>query len=174
MKKAAFCLMAGLCAAVATTAPVLAQGRLFTDAAKAQWSTVSGYVLQSAELMPEADYAFKPTPEVRSFGQLIGHIADANQGICAMAIGEKRDFGTAEKTKTTKADLVAALKESATYCDGAFAKINDTTGAETVPVFGSEMPKVSAMAFNTNHVWEHYGNIVTYMRLKKMVPPSSR
>jgi len=172
MKKAACCLMVS--AALLTASPSMAQGRVFTDAAKAQWSTVNGYVLQSAELMPEADYAFKPTPEIRSFGQLIGHIADANVGICAMAIGEKRDFGTAEKTKTTKADLVAALKESAAYCDGAFAKINDTTGAETVSLFGSQMPKLLGMTFNTNHVWEHYGNIVTYMRLKNMVPPSSR
>jgi uncharacterized damage-inducible protein DinB len=160
--------------ALLMAAPATAQNRVFTDAAKSQWATINGFVQQSAELMPEAEYAFKPTPEVRSFGQLIGHIADANVGICAVASGDKRGFGTAEKTKTTKADLMAALKESVAYCDGAFAQMNDVTGAETVAMFGSQMPRLSVLAFNNNHVWEHYGNIVTYMRLKKMVPPSSR
>jgi len=78
---------------------------------------MKNFVVRAAEKMPEENYAFKPVPEVRSFGQMIGHIADAQFMICAAAKSEKREPAGVEKTKTTKADLVAGLKESISYCD---------------------------------------------------------
>jgi uncharacterized damage-inducible protein DinB len=122
----------------------------------------------------EADYAFKPTPEVRSFGQLIGHVADSNYGICATAAGEKPPVGDVEKTKTAKADLQKALADSFAYCDKIWASMAGPKGMEMVKFFGGEQPRLAVLAFNTSHDFEHYGNIVTYMRLKGMVPPSSQ
>jgi uncharacterized damage-inducible protein DinB len=147
-----------------------------TAGTKAVYDMVKGYVTASAAAAPEAVYAFKPTPEVRSFGQIIGHVADANYMICSAAAAEKSPAGgDVEKTKTSKADLVKALGESFAYCDTVYARMNDTSGAETVKfMLGGDMAKLSILAFNTAHDFEHYGNLVTYMRLNKMVPPSSQ
>ena len=145
--------------------------------AKRPYEIIKGNITKAAAKVSEADYAFKPTPEVRSFGQLVAHIADANYGFCAVVLGEKPPAGgferPIEKTKTTKADIEKALADSFAYCDKAHAGMTDTGGVAMVKFFLGEMPKLSVLEFNTHHDWEHYGNIVTYMRLKNLVPPSS-
>lgn len=144
-------------------------------ATKSAHDGVRGNILKSAEQMPEADYAFKPTPEVRSFGALIGHIANANYMICAAAVGEKPPSpGDIEKTKTTKAELVQALQDAFAYCDKIYGSMTDSKAMELVSFFRQSQPRASVLAFNTSHNNEHYGNLVTYMRLKGMVPPSSQ
>jgi uncharacterized damage-inducible protein DinB len=136
---------------------------------------VGGNITKAAEQMPEANYAFKPTPEVRSFGQILGHVADANYMFCSVASGEKPPVTDIEKTKTTKADLQKALTDAFAYCDKVFAGMSDTKGVEMVPFFvGGQQPKLAILALNTAHDFEHYGNIVTYLRLKGLVPPSSQ
>jgi uncharacterized damage-inducible protein DinB len=152
-----------------------AQDRTLTDAFKDHWARVSGYVVTAAEEMPDANYAFKPTSSVRTFAALIAHISDTSYGICASAIGDtSRSYGNAEKTMSTKADIVAALKDAIAYCNGAFDKLNDQTGREPTSSMGDKAPRLAILVFNTNHTWEHYGNIATYFRMKDMVPPSSR
>ena len=146
-----------------------------TDGAKTSYELVKGWLTKSAEVAPEAVFAFKATPEVRTFGQIIGHIADANYMICATAAGEKPPGGDVEKTKITKADLSKALAESFAYCDAVFAATTDESGAETVKFMGGgDMAKLSVLSFNTAHDFEHYGNLVTYLRLNKIVPPSTQ
>jgi uncharacterized damage-inducible protein DinB len=164
-------------ALAACVSPAVAQAQVsFTQASKKQWDDVKVYVIKSAEQVPEADYAFKPTEKVRSFGELITHVADDNFGICALSISDKtKNFGDIEKQKkTAKADLVAALKASVAYCDAAYAKMDDKTAAEVIDMFKTPTPRLGVLMMNTNHVWEHYGNIITYLRLKNMVPPSSQ
>ena len=94
-----------------------------------------------------------------------------------MVLGEKPTEGgfggSIEKTKTTKADLEKALAASFAYCDKVHAGMTDAAGAAIVKFFLGEMAKLSVLEFNTHHDFEHYGNIVTYMRLKNLVPPSS-
>lgn len=140
---------------------------------KGIYTMVKNNVLKAADKMPEENYAYKPTPEVRSFGQLIGHIADAQYLFCSAVLGEKNPALGIEKGKTTKADLVEALKEGFAYCDKAYDGMTDAQAAEIVKFFGRDQAKLSVLAFNTAHDDEHYGNIVTYMRLKNLVPPSS-
>ena len=127
--------------------------------------------------MPEEHYAFKPTKDVRSFGQLVGHIADASFGFCSAVAGEKPPMGgfdgPIEKSTTTKADLQKALAAGFAYCDKVYASASDSTATAMVKGFWGELPKLSVLDFNTAHDFEHYGNIVTYMRLKDIVPPSS-
>lgn len=138
------------------------------------WKMMTDNVTAAAEEMPDAQYAFKPTPDVRSFGQLIGHIAGAQRMICAAALGEKSGAeDDIEKSKTTKADLLPALKESTAYCARAYAQ-TDSSAAGKTALFGREGTKFFALSLNAAHNGEHYGNIVTYFRLKGMVPPSSR
>ena len=78
-----------------------------------------------------------------------------------------------EKGTTTKADLQKALAAAFAYCDKVYAAVGDNTATAMVKGFWGEMPKLSVLDFNTAHDFEHYGNIVTYMRLKDIVPPSS-
>ena len=145
----------------------------FSAGTKFLYGMVKNNLVKGAEKMPEENYAFKPTPEVRSFGQLIGHVADANYMFCAAVIGGAPPARGIEKSKTTKADLVKALKDAFSYCDKAYDSMTDTTGAEKVKFFGQEMPKLNVLNFNNFHDNEHYGNMVTYLRMKNLVPPSS-
>lgn len=130
-------------------------------------------LLRSAEKMPEENYSFKPVDSVRTYGQLIGHLADGQYEFCSPALGEKNPEPNIEKTKTSKADLIAALKTAFAYCDKAYDGMTDATGSQMVKLFGNDAPKLGALEFNNVHNWEHYGNLVTYMRIKNIVPPSS-
>jgi uncharacterized damage-inducible protein DinB len=152
-------------------------GNPLRDGARRTYDIVKGYITRAAEKMPEEHYAFKPTPDVRSFGQLIGHIADASYGFCSAVTGEKPPMGgfdgSLEKKTTTKADLQKVLASAFAYCDKAYTATTDSTATVMVKGFWGELPKLSVLDFNTAHDFEHYGNIVTYMRLKNIVPPSS-
>jgi len=130
-------------------------------------------IVKSAEQMPEADYAFKATPDVRSFGQIVAHVADANNAMCSAVLGEANPSPGVEKTKTSKADLTAALKASYEYCNRAFALPDADTGTK-IKFFGQERTRLGILLIDVTHNWEHYGNIVTYLRLKGQVPPSSQ
>ena len=174
MKKTALLL-----AALVAASPALAQGMKGAPAPGAvetmrqSFNYVKGFVLTSVDQMSEGDYAFKPTPEVRSFGQIVGHVADANNLFCSSILGEANPVPNIEKTKTSKADLVAALKASYEYCGRAYAIADADTGAK-FKLFDHEFTRLGALMLNTTHNWEHYGNLVTYMRLKGQVPPSSK
>ena len=176
--------IAMLMALLVTTASAQSGAAQSSDAAKSQnnpfstfnkyaYEHVKGILLASAEKVPEADYKFKPTPEVRSFGQIIGHVADAQYLFCSMALGEKNPAPKVEETKTSKADLIAALKAAFVYCDKAYDGMTDASGAEMVQMFGNPTPKLGVLEVNLVHSMEHYGNLVTYMRLKNIVPPTS-
>jgi uncharacterized damage-inducible protein DinB len=139
---------------------------------KMPWGRVKDIAVRAAEKMPEDQYGFRPAPEVRTFGQLVGHLADSNAMLCAMALGEKGEPGTIEKTKTSKADLVAALKESVAACDRVFAQ-GDAQLATGIKLFGFDTTRFALVGIIVGHEFEHYGNMVTYMRMKGIVPPSS-
>ena len=166
--------LTGCCAVLLAAAPALAQTPL-TDASKGQFAIVKGYVTKAAEQVSEADYAFKATPDVRSLGAIFAHIADGNFSICSTASGATSPMSdSVEKTKTSKADIQKALAESYAYCDAQFAAMTQAKSMEMTKFFGGEQPRIAVMAFNTAHNFEHYGNVITYMRLKGMVPPSSQ
>jgi uncharacterized damage-inducible protein DinB len=168
-------LLGGVLATAVVLAPstVAAQSPLM-DSVKAQFGNVKGVLLKTAEKVPEPIWAFRPTPEVRTFGQIVGHIADANMAICGAAAGEKATPLNAEKSITTKADLTKALADSMAYCDKVMAAMDDKKAMETVKFFiGGMTPRAMVLAFNIAHDYEHYGNLVTYMRINKIVPPSS-
>ena len=171
----ALALVAAFAAPAFAQAPAAAPANPIASSAAGTLAMVKGNIMKSAEQVPENLYAFKATPDVRSFGQLFGHIADANFMICATIAGEKSPMaGSVEKTKTTKADLTKALADSFAYCEKVYAATTDADGAKIVDLFGMKMAKLAALGFNTAHNFEHYGNLVTYLRLNKMVPPSSQ
>jgi uncharacterized damage-inducible protein DinB len=151
----------------------MAQENPFSAFNKRAFGQMKVWMLASAEKMPAENYSFRPTDEVRSFGQVVGHVADAQYMFCSVALGEKNPSLKVEQTKTSKTELVAALKDAFSYCDKAYDSITDSAAAQTVKLFGTEMPVPVVLTVNDMHLSEHYGNIVTYLRLKKIVPPSS-
>ena len=158
--------------ALAQTPAPAASANPSTAAVKAQFGMIKGVLTRTAAKVPEELYAFKATPDVRSIGQLIGHVADTQFMFCATAAGEKAPQSDIEKTMTTKAQLSKALADSIAYCDKVIDAMNDTKGLEIVRLFGPT-PRLHVLTFNIAHSYEHYGNLVTYMRLNKIVPPSS-
>lgn len=147
---------------------------LGAEAMRRNWDVVTGYIIRAAENMPETKYTFRPTPEVRSFGQLIGHVAGAQQMFCAIALGEPAAAeNDIEKSVTAKADLVAAIRKTTEYCNRAYAQ-GDSALAGMTKIFGQDANRMYVLAMNTVHNGEHYGNLVTYLRINGMVPPSSQ
>ena len=171
---AIMCLMISITAA---DAAAQATGNAISGAIRQSWDGAKRDIRESGEQMPEADYAFKPVDTVRTFGELLAHIAGANYVFCSAAKGEKSPFSEEhfEKTTKTKAQIVKAVADSIAYCDGAYTGLTDARAAETIAMpFGmGQQPRAAALIGNTGHLQEHYGNLVTYFRIKGMVPPSS-
>ena len=151
----------------------LAQDSPLSAFNKSVYGGVKGILLRSAEKMPDENYSFKPTPEVRSFGQIVGHLADAQYMFCSVAIGEKNPSPNIEQSKTSKTDLIAALKGAFAYCDKAYDGMTDASATQMVKLFGGDTPKLGVLSVNNMHNMEHYGNLVTYMRIKNIIPPTS-
>jgi hypothetical protein len=166
------------CLAWAAAVPLSAQGAQPVAASvRASWDGAKKNISESADLMPEANYAFKPVDGVRTFGQILAHTAGANYVICSAAKGEKPPHGEDdfEKTATTKAAIMKAVGDSIAYCDSAFPATDAALGAPIDLPFGmGKGTRASALLLEVGHLNEHYGNLVTYFRLKGMVPPSSR
>jgi uncharacterized damage-inducible protein DinB len=144
--------------------------------AKTMHATVRRNLAEAAAAMPAAAYGFKPTPEVRSFGQVIGHVINANFFFCSQARGEKSPGAQDYEKVADKATLVKALNDALAYCDGAYNDTTDTTFHTLVKVAApskEQTPRGMVLMFNTTHNEEHYGNLAVYMRLKGLVPPST-
>ncbi len=138
------------------------------------WDGVMKNITAAAEQMSEANYPYRPVGTVRTFGQLIGHLAGSQDLICGSALGEKTgEEADVEKSTTTKAALLAALKASTEHCAKAYA-MSDADAAKMHSLFGADRTALWALMQNAVHDGEHYGNIVTYMRMLGMVPPSSQ
>jgi hypothetical protein len=148
--------------------------------AEVKWtySTIKNNLLKLAEKMPAENYSFRPTPEVETFGRRIAHIADANMNVCTGLNGERKPLGAA--SKTSKAELVAALKESFAYCDSVFNSLTDATAIERVNSrLGGPFPpepmrsRLGTLYNLVRHSNEMYGYMAVYLRLKGIVPPTS-
>ncbi len=133
-------------------------------------------ILRGAEKIPEEKFSFRPTPEVRTFSELLAHVAEGNYMFCSSLKGEPNPVtarGELEKSKTTKAEIVPALEASFEYCDPVLASLADAQLGDKVQFFGRERTKSGPATLLVVHAWEHYGNVVTYLRLNGIVPPSS-
>jgi uncharacterized damage-inducible protein DinB len=172
-------------AVLALAVPAVAGGQPanpLTGGARLNYGIIKDFITRAAAKMPDEHYPFAPTSDIRSFARLVGHLADANYRLCSVVAGQTTatDAGI-EKSKSTKADLAQALSESFAFCDKQYAEMTDASGTAIVSFdAGGEgnrvpirMPRLTVLAFHVQHAFEHYGNIVTYMRLKGIVPPSS-
>lgn len=131
-------------------------------------------LMKTAEMLTDELYEYRPTDDVRTAGQILAHVANAQFMFCSAAAGDENPSKVNyEETATTKADILAALQAGFAYCNGVYDSMTDAAGAEMKPLFGMEMAGSAIMAFNSAHNYEHYGNLVTYMRMNGIVPPSS-
>jgi uncharacterized damage-inducible protein DinB len=170
MVPAALFLAVGVAAAQTPTPAPQSMG--LAEGLKRAWNGVKQNVTETADKMPEANFGFKPTPDVRSFGEVLGHIVDGNTAYCSLAKGETPPKPSAEKI-TAKADLVKALNDSFAACDAIFNSLTDEGLLEKVKQGQNERARGIYISAVIAHVNEHYGNLVTYMRLKGLVPPST-
>lgn len=146
------------------TNPHFAEGKEIYD-------VVKNNLIQMAEVMPEENYSFQPTPDIRTFAQMVAHVADAQARLCSAATGQPKSLDAA--SKTSKADLVAALKESSAMCDAAWNTLGSVTAYETIKVGPYERSKLATLEYNSVHSNEEYGYMAVYLRLKGIVPPST-
>jgi uncharacterized damage-inducible protein DinB len=147
-------------------------GSLIGDV-RADYRTVRDYFIRAAEKMAAEDYAFRPTPDVRTFAQQVAHVADDQYNLCSRARGETRKaaYTAIEDSLSAKAELIPALKAAFAYCDSDYDALTDRSGA--MPTTVKDRNRFSMLNWNLWHTWEHYGNIVVYLRMKGLVPPSS-
>ena len=147
--------------------------------AKAMHAMIHRDIAEAAENMPADEYAFRPTPQVRTFGQIIGHLVDANFFFCSQVAGEKSPATADYEQVTDKAVLVKALNDSLAYCDRVYAATTDakfTQPMQIAHVVGTGSTNTlrgAVLMYNIAHNNEHYGNLAVYMRLKGHVPPST-
>lgn len=182
MKQAAYVVLAfSLAMPVALNAqqkPAATDANPITTALRSAWNDAKRNVRRSADVMPEAKFTFKPVDSVRSFGAILAHVAGASYEFCSAAKGEKTPHAEDEfeKSAKTKADIVKALDGAIAYCDEVYKALDDKKAAEmSAGAFGGPQgARAANLIGNTNHFNEHYGNIVTYLRINGLVPPSSQ
>ena len=150
---------------------VQAQNNPFSDDARQTYAMIKDSLLKAADKMPADAYSFRTVPQVRTFGEMIAHVADAHVRMCGVVRGEQ--VGNISTGKTSKADLVAALKASFEACDPVYEKMTDAAGAAKVRWARWEMSKLGLLNWNISHDNEMYGIIGAFLRIKGIVPPSS-
>ncbi len=141
------------------------------------YTNIANFIARSADMVPADKYTWQPTPEVRSYARMFAHIIDDNNGACAAIAGvtpapARMDTGSAGNwaaDKMTKADLVKGLADSVALCQKAFSLVDQANMME----MNGRRTKIGSLIYNTSHINEHYGNLVTYLRINGMVPPSS-
>lgn len=163
--------------AALTAAPLKAQASSQADPLDAAVRKGHGYVRHQLTIatsrMSEEDYAFRPTPEVRTFGQILAHVADNNYGFCAQASGQTSPVRDVEKRLHTKGEIDRALQESFDYCDSVYDAMTGPRARATVRFGRSDLPAMAVLMYKSIHNSSHYGNVITYMRLRGKVPPPS-
>jgi len=161
--------------AVTLTAGLYAQGRGGPVSMPAdlnqKYNQVKNNLTKAAEEMPEDGYSLVPGKDERNFGGWVAHVADSQANTCSTVAGERKNIGAAEKT--SKADLIAALKQSFDMCDAVFTGTTDANANEMVASFGGQVPRVAALYGMLIHDNECYGSMAVYLRVKGVVPPSS-
>ena len=150
----------------------------FTTYLQGQYATLKTNLTGSAEKMPAEHFSFRPTPEVRTYGQLFGHTMAAQFSYCATVKGEPSPALNRDLEKVTdKATVIQMVKDSFAYCDAAFAALTDANALEMITQGAApnqrQIARANQLTMLVVHGNEHYGNLVTYMRMKGIVPPSS-
>ena len=131
-------------------------------------SNMQDKIMKSADAMPESKYAYRPTKDVRSFAEILTHVADISYALCSNVKGEAPPASAAEKS--SKTGIAAYLKGAFDYCDGVYAGFSDAHLDDPADFWGHKTNKMFILTQVGNHDALHYGNLVTYMRLNGLEP----
>lgn len=126
-------------------------------------------ITKSAEMMPESKYSYRPTKDVRSFGEILNHVADISYILCSNVKHEVPP-DTTSTVKGSKAEIIVYLKESFKYCDAAYSGFADSHLNDPADFWGYKTNKMFILTQLANHDALHYGNLVTYLRINGLVP----
>jgi len=175
--KRVVCLFSG-CVLIAAVAAAQGppQGPVGTAAGLQRgYAQLKNNLTLSAEKMPEADYFFKPTPDIRSYGQLWAHVADAQFGQCSgpKGVANPRQGQPSFEMLTTKAEIVKALADSFAFCDSVFSSLTEENVNQMVSNGRGQQSRAAALLGVLTHGSEMYGIGTVYLRLKGQVPPST-
>lgn len=143
-----------------------------SSAVRRAYENVKANLIDTAEKVPEEDYGFRPTPQIRTFAGVLDHITSAQMHTCSGILGSRMSY-TAPAENASKANVIAALKASFEECDRAYNQLSDTNATHPVHTYMGEVPQLMALVGNTNHDNHEYGVLTVYMRLKGIVPPST-
>ena len=142
-----------------------------------QYATLKRNITGSAEKMPAEHFAFKPVPEVMSYAEVLTHIVETQYGYCSTVKGAANPDASLNFKVTDKAAVGQLVKDSFAYCDDAFAAVTNENALEMLTRGSApnqrQLARVNQLTQLIVHGNEHYGNLVTYMRIKGIVPPSS-
>lgn len=155
-----------------STAPM--QDNAALDAVRPLYTQVRDYLMRSAEQMPEEKYDFRPTDEVRSFRQILGHVINDHYFFCSAARNEDNPWQEDGEEIMGKAAMVDALRTSFEYCDDLYTSMSPADLAAPSDAFRGRRNRLHPLVYNVTHDFEHYGNLITYFRINGMVPPSSQ
>ena len=131
-------------------------------------SNMQDKIMKSAEAMPESKYGYRPTKEVRSFAEILNHLADISYILCSNAKGEANPDTT--NAANSKTEVLGRLKGAFGYCDGAYSAFTDVHLNDRADFFGFKTNKMFILTQVGNHDALHYGNLVTYLRINSLVP----
>ena len=173
------CVVAGLvvfAVCAAAQAPAAGQKVGLATSMQNAYATLKGNLTQAAEKMPEADYGFKPAPDpdLRTFGQWIGHQTDNQFLNCATLKGVPNPSpAQSNEKKTTKTELVKALADAFAFCDGALSSLTDQNALQLIKQGDGETARGGVASALLSHGLESYGIVVVYMRAKGVAPPAA-
>lgn len=168
----ALLLSATVAACAPASTPAATDGAVVA-AVTPRFNDLSGWLISTAEQVPDSLLAYKPNPSVRSMAEMIGHVANAHYLFCSGALGTSQPEHADFEKSTDKATLIEGMKASVVYCNSAY-EMTDAKAMESTQFFGSTMSRLAVLVWNATHDGEHYGNLVVYMRANGMVPPSSQ
>lgn len=141
-------------------------------AVKSSYDNIKRNLMEAAEKVPEEDYSFRPTPDIRTFAEVLNHIAGSQMHTCSALLGSAMTY-SAPGENASKATVAAALKASFDECDRAYESMTDAAATQMVKSYRGDVPKLAALMMNVNHDTDEYGVLTVYMRLKGIVPPST-
>ena len=179
--RAAVCLVfASMLVPVAAyaQAPSAAQGGQqipLSEGMRRSYNTLKMNMTETAQKLPEADYTYRPSQDIRTFGAQIAHVANSQFNACAAAKGEANpnQGQNLEQTKTTRADIIKALADSFAFCDPAFEKLTDQSAVELVKQGQNQVARGQVLVGLLTHGNLEYGILTVYLRTKNIVPPST-
>jgi len=168
MVSSALCVAQAPAAATAPAAPVGPAAEVLTA-----YNRLKPNVLKAAEKMPEADFQYKPTADIRTFARIVNHVTEAQFHVCSALNGTTVDPKAVPSDTADKATVIAGLKASFAACDTAYGALTDATINEVVTLGPVKRSRIGLAWGNVSHDNEQYAELSTYLRLKGIVPPTA-